>query len=71
MHPLGSHGALLAPCKGNLVRYLISELSFYANEIDNISHSERHDALGWIGQGFNNLLKVGNVNSACVVHGPL
>lgn len=68
MHPLGSHGALLAPCKGNLVRCLISELSFYANKIDNMNRSEWHDALGRIAQGFNDLFQIGDLNPARVVH---
>lgn len=58
MHPLGSHGALLAPCKGNLSRHQISELSFYANKINNVNLSEWHNALGRIVQGFNDLLKI-------------
>lgn len=71
MHPLGSHGALLAPLKDNPPGYSISELSFYANKTVTLRISERHDALWRIGEGFDDLLQIGNFNSACVVHGPL
>ena len=57
-YPLGSRLTLLTPCKGNLFRCLISELSFYANEMARISLSTRYDALCWVAQGFNDLLKV-------------
>lgn len=65
---MGSHSALLAPCKGNLFRCLISELSFYANETVTIRLSEGHDALGRIAQGFNDLFQIGDLNPARVVH---
>lgn len=44
---------------------------FRANETVIISISEGHDALGRILKGFDNLLKIGNFNSARIVHGPL
>lgn len=68
---MGSHLTLLAPFKDNLVRHPISELSFYANKTVRMNLSEWHDALGRIAQGFDNLLQIGDLNPACVVHSPL
>lgn len=65
---MGSHSALLAPCNGNLVRYLISELSFYANETVTRRLSEWHDALGRKAQGFNDLFQIGDLDPTRVVH---